>query len=366
MNLLNATRMQAGYVMGMEPSGRELLVVVVKGTFLLPEPGMEAELAAEQAPLIDSDIFTGEPGFSAPLYECDYAPLKPRCDVLLIGSAYAPGGRPARRVRVVLRVGSLAKQFSVIGNRHWIGAGLGVVCSSPEPFLSMPISYDRAFGGIDSAHPDPLRHAYYDRNHAGVGYHYQTAREFIDGAPLPNTEENGSPITDPRGSYRPMSFGSLARAWQPRVRFSGTYDENWLDNIFPFLPPDFDNRYYQAAPPDQQMDYPAGGEEVILENLTPSGYLSFQIPKVKVPVRYYRRDQEDFEARAVIDTIMIEPDLGRLTMTWRSSLALRRNMFEVEQVLAGEMPRSWHRARELGKTYYPSLGALVASKKGDD
>ena len=96
MKLLNATRMQANYAMGMEPSGRELLVVVVKGTFQLPRPDEQVALAAEQAPLVDSDLFTGEPGFSAPLYESDYAPFKPRCDVLLNGSAYAPGGRQAR------------------------------------------------------------------------------------------------------------------------------------------------------------------------------------------------------------------------------------------------------------------------------
>jgi hypothetical protein len=366
MKLLNATRMQANYAMGMEPSGRELLVVVVKGTFQLPRPGEEATLAAEQNPLVDSDLFTGEPGFSAPLYESDYAPFKPRCDVLLNGSAYAPGGRPARRVTVSLRFGSLSKSFQVVGDRYWIGAGLGVVSSAPQPFTVMPISYDSAFGGIDAAHPDPARHVYFDRNHAGIGYHRQTEREFIDGTPLPNTEEISVPVTNPQGSYQPMSFGSIARAWVPRVKFTGTYDQNWLDNIFPFLPPDFDNRYYQAAPPDQQIDYPQGGEAVILENLTPTGTLAFNLPRVKVPVRYYPRGEDDREVQAVIDTIMIEPDLERFTMTWRSSLALKRNMFEVEQVLVGEMPRSWHRARELGKTYYPSLGALVASKKGTD
>ncbi|MCK7582587.1 MAG: hypothetical protein MZV65_48105 [Chromatiales bacterium] len=37
MELINATRMVAGYTMGMEPSGRELLVVVIKGTFRLPK-----------------------------------------------------------------------------------------------------------------------------------------------------------------------------------------------------------------------------------------------------------------------------------------------------------------------------------------
>src|ERR1700679_737506 len=103
MQLLNATRMQAGYTMGMNPDGRESLVVAVKGTFNLPQNGEEPQLAATQVPLVDSDVFTGEPGFSAPLYESDYAAVKPRCDVLLNGSAYAPGGRPAKRVTVSLQ-----------------------------------------------------------------------------------------------------------------------------------------------------------------------------------------------------------------------------------------------------------------------
>lgn len=37
MDLLNATGMQAGYTLGVEPSGREHLVVAVKGTFAFPE-----------------------------------------------------------------------------------------------------------------------------------------------------------------------------------------------------------------------------------------------------------------------------------------------------------------------------------------
>lgn len=49
MELLNATKMRAGYTMGMRPDGRELLVVVVKGTFLIPEdPDQEPQLAPEQ------------------------------------------------------------------------------------------------------------------------------------------------------------------------------------------------------------------------------------------------------------------------------------------------------------------------------
>ena len=93
MELINATRMVADHTMGLEPSGRELLVVVVKGTFVLPRSASETlRLAEEQLPLVMADTFTGEPGFSAPVYEADFAPRKPHADVLLLGSAYAPYG----------------------------------------------------------------------------------------------------------------------------------------------------------------------------------------------------------------------------------------------------------------------------------
>jgi len=366
MRLLNATRMQAGYTMGMDPSGRESLVVAVKGTFQLPVNGGNAGvLAEEQVPLVYADTFSGEPGFSAPIYECDYPPFKPRCDVLLNGSAYAPDGRSARRVTVSMRVGAISKSFDVVGHRTWVGAMVGVSAGSPQPFQKLPVSYDYAFGGIDSAHPDEAKHHYYPQNHAGVGFHREMEREFIDGTPLPNTEEPAVSVVDPRGSYRPMAFGAIARAWQPRVKLAGTYDQHWLDEIFPFLPPDFDERYYQASPQDQQIAYPVGGEQVLLENLTPSGRLAFRLPTMRVPVVFYKREGEPEEKHAVIDTLVLEPDLGRYTMTWRASLLLRRNMFEVVQVLAGEMPRSWHRARALGKTYYPSLAAMITAKKED-
>ena len=63
------------------------------------------------------------------------------------------------------------------------------------------------------------------------------------------------------------------------------------------------------------------------------------------------------------DLETIEPDARRFTVTWRASRPLKRNMFEVVQVLVGSMPRGWWRARELGKTYYPSLAEMAAAKR---
>jgi hypothetical protein len=363
MELLNATKMQAGYTGGLNPDGRELLVVAVKGTFTLPESSEPATLAETQAPLIEADTFTGEPGFSAPVYECDYAPIKPSCDILFNGSAYAPGGRPTSRVTVAMQVGALSKSFDVVGDRVW-QTSLLRRSSRPEPFTVMPISYDRAFGGVDNFHKDPAKHGTYVLNHAGRGFHQQIASDLLEGAPLPNTEESGRAIDDPRGNYKPMAFGPLGRAWQPRASLAGTYDQEWIDKVFPFLPADFDPRYYQASPADQQIVDPRGGETVVLRNLTPEGYTTFELPQVNIPVVFYLKHRDNVEMQAKLDTIVFEPDLYRFSMTWRATLPLRRNMFEVEQVLAGEMPRGWYRARELGKTYYPSLSAAVAGRNG--
>src|SRR5688500_6483495 len=100
MRLLNASGMAAGYTLGLDPSGAERLVVAVKGSFAIPRRGAAGapRLLDEPVPLVDADRFTGEPGRSATLAECDFAPAKPRCDVLLNGAAHAPGGRPAERV----------------------------------------------------------------------------------------------------------------------------------------------------------------------------------------------------------------------------------------------------------------------------
>ena len=135
MELINATRMIAGYTMGMEPSGRELLVVAVKGTFQIPEEREAIRLADEQVPLAMSDVFFGEPGRSAPRYEANFAPRKMRCDVLLNASACAPDGRPATRTRVGVRIGDWAKVFTVVGDRVWQVTASGIEAGSPEPFL---------------------------------------------------------------------------------------------------------------------------------------------------------------------------------------------------------------------------------------
>lgn len=338
MELVNATKLVAGYTMSTDKTGREWLVVVAKGTFGIPDhPDLEPQLLEEQVPLVMTDIFTGEPGFSAPLYEIDYSPRKPRCDVLLNGSAYAPGGRPATKVQVTMQVGSLTKSFNVFGKRVWQSSTLSMSPSAPEPFTVMPISYGNAFGGIDKPGEDPNSHVWYPLNPAGVGYHPKTPPKAFVGKPLPNTEEISNPVSRPDGSYKPMAFGPLGRSWQPRIKWGGTYDKKWIDEKLPFLPDDFDDRYFQCAAEDQQTEYLDGGEEVILTNLTKRGRTAFKLPVLKEPFDLSYKKGEQRRIGGTIDTLVLEPDLARFTLSLRLSFPLRRNLHEISQIAVGRV-----------------------------
>jgi hypothetical protein len=332
--------------MGLEPSGRELLVVVVKGTFRIPvESGAELRLHEAQIPLVMSDVFFGEPGKSAPKYEVDFAPRKRHCDVLLNATAYAPEGRPVSRIEVGARVGDWSKAFAVVGDRVWEAAGVGIGRSAPIPFSAMPISYERAYGGIDIFHKDPAKHAAFMANPCGRGFHAQNVKEWIDGTPLPNTEKLGEEVTWFDGNYSPMSFGPIGRQWEPRSLWAGTYDQRWRDEVFPFLPEDFDERYYQSVLPDQQLPLPVGPQPVVLTNLTPEGSLSFVLPHLEAPVHIFPKKGPREDLTAFVDTIVIEPDQERVTMTWRVARPLQKNMFEIGQVLIGRKGPDWWQAR---------------------
>lgn len=349
--------MAADYTVALDKTGAEHLVVIVKGTFTMPRPGEMPTLADEQASLADTDTFTGEPGRSATLLETDYVLEKPYCDVLLNGAAHAPGGRQVERIAVGLRLGDWRKSFAVWGDRQWRSAAIGYAPSEPWPFDRMPISYDNAFGGTDA------RMRSYLPNPAGRGWHHQIHRELVIDKPLPNTEEIGDPVCDPGGRYRPMAFGPIGRGSPARIQYAGTYDQNWIDRRFPFLPPDFDSRYFQSAPEDQQIAHPRGGETVRLINLTADSRREFPLPSIDMPVVFFPRHADRVAKRATIDTILFEPEAERFCMVWRTSLRLSRDIFEISQTVVGPMTRGFWHAVETGKRHLPLTTIVRAARE---
>jgi hypothetical protein len=360
MQIYNQTGYPHEFTMAMDKAGHEWILLVVKGSFDFPDAaGGPVRKSETQVPLVMADAFTGQPGFSAPLWESDFAHRKPRCDVVANGAAYASGGRPAERVRVGIKLGQWSKAFDVLGRREWRARGPLFGATRPEPFLRQPITYDRAWGGIDRLDPADELPAAYPANPVGTGWARTRNQRFIPGLALPSTQAIGENVTSPFGDYAPMSFGPKGRGWPGRIEFGGTYDQNWIDNVFPFLPADFDDRYYQMSPPDQQTDPPRGGEEVILVNLTPRGKENFRLPATALPITLFKGRDPALETTLHPDTVLFDPENRRFSLVWRVSARIRRTILDYTEAWIGPPTEPMLRARREGRAYIRAAGRPV-------
>lgn len=68
-------------------------------------------------------------------------------ELLLLGQAHAPAGEPTEQMTVALELGRERREMTVFGDRVWQGEGAEARISAAEPFLTMPLTPERAFGG---------------------------------------------------------------------------------------------------------------------------------------------------------------------------------------------------------------------------
>ena len=330
----NTTGMPAEVCVSTDKDGRDYCVCVVKGTFDVDERG-ETRLAEHQAPFVYSDVHYGDPGTTSIRYECDFAPFKPRIDIIINGQATSPDERPVRELLVGVKVGNIYKIIKVVGDRRWENGLSGLRPSAPKPFRSMPLVYERAFGGSDFSHSDPKHHGAELRNPIGVGYRkHPDARAAAEGLPLPNLEDPRQPLQRWTDKGLPIGCGVVGRGWQPRISHAGTYGERWLNERFPFLPEDFDELYFQSAPVDQQSDSPIDGETVWCKNLSPAGFLRFETPKREFPVTFRFRDRDE-QATPKLDTLIVEAEHHRCFLVWRTRVPLGRKLHALREILVG-------------------------------
>jgi hypothetical protein len=322
-------------------SGQAKLTVIVKATFLIPGHG--AGRAPDQLPLLAKDeTYDAENPNATVRFESDLIPCKPRADVVLVGQAHAPGGRSATELDVTLRVGALKKTIRVFGDRKWRFFPVPAI-TSPQPFVTMDLTYERAFGGIDG----PAAR-YCPENLVGKGFIGKQARECIQDKPLPNLEDPRHLIQTTKSCPKPVGFGFYGRGWQPRLAHAGTYDERYRQERAPALPRDFSYAVFNGAHPDLQVEgYLRGDEEVELENLSPEGSVRFRLPGVgpKLTVTKWTVPAEEWLAQppdssagrsekplplveesvpAVLDTLVLIPEENRYYLVFRGLCSLAR------------------------------------------
>jgi hypothetical protein len=333
MELINTTPYCAERVVLQNKEGRDLLVVVVKGTFVLAD--RERVLPAEeQTPIQLADTFHGKPGESSVRYESDLAPCKPNTDVVLLGHAHAARGR-VNQLDVSLSVGALKHTIRVFGHRHWEQGFLSEKISAAQPFEMLPLRYEYAFGGKDLTPAQASRHEHEARNPVGVGFRARKSRRAIEGDPLPNLEDPAALIKNPDDRPAPAGFGFFGRHWQPRLAYAGTMDQNWADQRLPLPPQDFDERYFNGAHPSLvYRGFLRGDEPVRVANAAPSGLLRFSLPGECPGVRVLASTGETVPAMR-LDTLVIEPDDGRVIVVWRGSMDVHGSLHKVRRISVG-------------------------------
>ena len=354
----NTTGMVAGLAVSSDKDGRDHCVVVVKGTFSVRQGGTAALSEIQQA-LVYADKHYGDPGSTSIQYECDFAPFKPRADVIVNGAAFSPDGSPVRDMLVGFQFGSFKKMIKVTGDRIWDRGLAGLRPSEAKPFIQMPLTYERAFGGSDQSDEDPRNWGFDLRNLVGVGFTIGTDAGKVAGKPLPNLEDPHHAIESWSDKPPPASPGVVGRGWQPRIQFAGTYDQQWLDERFPFLPADFDQRYFQSAPVDQQFSFLRGGEVVRCVNMSPHGEMRFTVPRIEIPVTYGFRDRS-VSTEPALDTLIVEPHLSRFIATWRATIPLGRKLHALREITVGRLRSSTVRVTTSGKPHFASINEAIA------
>ena len=317
----NRTAFQGEMLPTQDADGRFLLVVVVKATYLFDPDGGLA-VAPVQDPVNVCDEYEGASGASSIRLASDVAVYKPATDIALVGSAHAPDGTAVRRMTVELSVGPIRKRLLVFGDRVW-DRGLSV--SDPKPFSTMPLVYERAFGGGSEERRD-------ERNPVGVGFYPN--RPAV-GAPLPNIEDPAHPMSSWSDRPAPEGFGFLAGDWQPRKSFIGTYDDHWKEEQFPLPPRDFDQRYFLAAHPDLRCTPHLRGDEAIeATGVTPDGVLRGSLPGSVVALSVQFRTGKPLRRLAVLDTVTLLTDSRKLNLVWRYPIQCPTKILDVESVTA--------------------------------
>lgn len=336
--------------------GHELVVVVVKSTYAI-QPDASLVAAEQQVPVFAADQFNGEPALSSVRYESDLIPPKPGIDLLVNGTAYS--AKPTRDLQVELQTRHFRKTVQVIGDRVWVDGPAGLRPSAARSFHAMPITYERAFGGVSRA--DGVVTDAELRNPVGIGFASKSPR---DGTPLPNIEDPAALISQGSDHPSPTGFSAIAKGWEPRIRYAGTYDAEWRETRFPLVPGDFQERFFLCAPASQVMRELATDEPVLLRNLTPSGQLRIEVPAVRVPV-VFRWDRHAVRQDAEPDTMIVEPDERRVIVVTRTAAFLGQRRDALKEVIVGELNRAEERAILLRKRYAP-LNQLPANGAGGD
>ena len=323
LQLKNETPFKAALAVLPDRKGIDTLHVIVKATLML-KPRLA--LAPAQVPVTMADEYYDDPATSSLKLASDLHIGKPGTDVLLVGSAHAPEGAEVAQSLVSLSAAGRSRQALVFGDRLWSNGG-GM--TAPQPFASMPLVWERAFGGV---HVLPDKTLAEERNPIGIGFRGNRSAAEMAGQPVPNLEDPQSRLSSAGDIGVPVCFAPSSPAWLPRRVFAGTYDAAWQRTRAPYLPDDFDPRFMMSAAPEFSFEsYLVGGEPFELAGVHPEGPITFSLPSTPLDIAVSVAGSPEHPP-VNLETVLIAPDANLLCLTWRATVPVDRKALKVETV----------------------------------
>jgi hypothetical protein len=347
VELVNKTPLAAGLTVTElqgEPHRRGILTA--KATFRVAADGRLEWETDNPFPLFDHDQETDLgllPRDDLPKYD-------PTFEVMLLGAAYAPGGSPVERTRVALRVGEERRELSVSGDREWVEDGDGWRISEPEPFVRMPLTYDRAYGGTCEVFVDRESAVTVSEpfNPAGRGFDPEPAARTLaeqlaapEGYPefdrtrrLPNVEDPDALIGRWEDAPRPVCWTAVPLHYAAHgLRSLAVPEDGKVPEVV-----ELEEGLFHRAHSDWVIPHPPPGAPVVLEGGRPEGEWDLELPLVRV-LADYRVEDRTGTRELVPQMLVLLPEEGRLYLVYRLLFTLG---FEPET------ERSWRLRLERG------------------
>ena len=326
MQIINRTPYEMERVVIFDREGRETLMVMVKGSFEFSHGA--TRIADEQVPVVAADEYYGEPINTSIKVATDFLPQRPSTGLTLSGHAIVCGGS-TRQMNIGIRVGSLIQKAVVFGDR----TGFRNI-NSPEPFERMPLTWENAYGGLDTSHEDSKHHDAHAANPVGKGFMAKKSKLDSNTVPLPNIEDPRRLIKGTFDKPEPVGFGPVPPFWEARRKYAGTYDDAWLKERAPLLPEDFDDRFLQAAPAALTSEgYLKGNERCDLVGMTEEGHVQFDLD-VAAPVIGVRLAKKGIRSKPVLESLHFDTDARQFFITWKSLIDIQGKVEELRNIEA--------------------------------
>jgi hypothetical protein len=297
---------------------REYYCLAVKGSFFIDKGRLVPKDADDQVSIAVGDVYVGEPGGSGLRESTDLIPRRNRTDVLVIGHAFAPSSTPSDRWLAELKIGGLYKSAQLTGTRQWNHSALrGWTLSAIAPVLNVDLIYENSFGGEHETPEDDERDVWL-QNPVGRGFVGRTKIPTEAPRPAPqilHSKEELSATLDRQ--YQTVGFGPIPGDWSPRVDRIGTTDQSWIDKVAPHYPKDFDFRFYNCAPDDQQADgFLLGNEHVALSGIFPE-LTEFYLPSLDVNALMVDHDDILIPLKMDLSSVAIKTEDRSVELVWR-------------------------------------------------